>query len=318
MLIRRERLPEEASFPHIPGSVDVTSAHVLAPAKINLYLEVLGRRPDGFHAIDTVMLAVDLFDELSVLPTADGDIRLVCDDPALSVGPDNLVIKAAALLRQTTGATSGATMRLMKRIPWAAGLGGGSSDAAAALAGLNDAWRTGLRDVELAVLGAQLGSDVPYFLATPAARCTGRGEVVEPVPVGAAFDIVLAKPPMGLNTAEVYKRHAAIAAAEPYTPGDPAELLRALAAGDIEQLGRSLHNRLQRPAMELAPPVEALYRRLQQSGAAGHLMTGSGSCLFALCRDEREAMQVAHDLLSGWPPEDELARTRVFHVRSCR
>jgi len=300
----------------IPGLVDPSRVHVLAPAKINLYLEVLGRRPDGYHAIDTVMLAVDLFDEIEVVADVSGAISLTCDEPELTVGPDNLVLKAARLLKQKSGTAFGATIRLTKRIPWAAGLGGGSSDAAGTLAALNACWELGLADADLATLSAELGSDVPYFFATPAARCTGRGEIVEPVPVGAAFEIVLAKPAIGLNTAAVYREHARQAAGDRFLK--PEALLKALSEGDVEQLGRLLHNRLQAPAMELAPPVARLYRRLQQTGAAGGLMTGSGSCLFALCRDEREARQVAHDLSSGWPPEDELAWTRVFNVKSCR
>lgn len=316
MLIRRDGFPQETSDIAIPGQGDSSRVHVLAPAKINLFLEVLGRRADGYHDIETLMLAVELFDEITIGPAEVGDIRLSCDESSLSIGPDNLVWKAAHLLRERTGCNRGAAIALTKRIPWAAGLGGGSSDAAATLAGLNEFWELGLATPELASLGAELGSDVPFFFHAPAALCTGRGEVVEPVPVGKAFDIVLVKPPMGLNTAAVYAEFGR-RKAEGGTENSQVAV-KALAEGKIEDLAGALHNRLQEPALNLAPPVAEAYRRLKNSGAAGCLMTGSGSCLFALCRDDREARQVAHDLSSGWPPDDELAWTRVFTVRSCR
>jgi 4-diphosphocytidyl-2-C-methyl-D-erythritol kinase len=261
-------------------------------------------------------LAVDIYDEIAIVPDDTGDVSLTCDDPDLSTGPDNLVLKAAHLLKEKTGCTRGAAIRLTKRIPWAAGLGGGSSDAAAALAGLNELWEVGLSADRLSSMGAELGSDVGFFFQTPAAFCTGRGEIVRPVPVGQTFDIVLAKPPQGASTAEAYKE---CGKDFPYSEiGNPQSALEALAEGDIDKLGRSLHNRLQEPAMRICPPVERLYRRMQTLGAAGCLMSGSGSCLFALCRDETEARQIAQDLLSGWPADDDLARTRVFRVKSCR
>ncbi len=316
MLIRRIGSSPGAAVSSNPGLVDPPRFHVLAPAKINLYLEVLGRRPDGYHAIETLMLAVDLNDEITLSPAGSGEISLSCDDPELPTGPGNLAIKAAQLLQERTGCERGAAIELKKRIPWAAGLGGGSSDAAATLAGLNELWELGLPTERLAALGAEIGSDVPFFFHTPAAFCTGRGEVVQPVAVGGIFDMVLIKPPQGISTADVYRNCA---------PDDPQSAIRnpqsaldALAEGDVEKLARALHNRLQAPAMRICPPVAQVYQRLQASGAAGWLMSGSGSCLFALCRDEREARQVVDDLSSGWPPGDELARTRVFHIRSCR
>jgi len=296
-------------------ATDDDSVHVLAPAKINLYLEILGKRPDHYHAIETLILAIDLCDELQMRIANDGGLSLTCDDQALTIGPDNLVLKAARLLQAKTGCPHGAAIHLTKKIPWAAGLGGGSSDAAATLAGLNDLWNLGLSKKDLAALGAELGSDVPFFFAAPAAWCTGRGEVVEPVPVGRSFSLVLVKPPWGLATADVYRELGSRQASS--QAGDPEAIRSALATGDVEKLGRHLHNRLQEPALRLCPPIENLIRRLQSSGAAGCLMTGSGSCLFAVCQDNREAERIVDDLLGGQPPDDVLARTRVFTVRSC-
>ncbi|HYT90648.1 MAG TPA: 4-(cytidine 5'-diphospho)-2-C-methyl-D-erythritol kinase, partial [Gemmataceae bacterium] len=178
---------------------------VWAPAKVNLYLEVLAKRVDGYHEIETLMIGVSLYDTLVFKEDSSGAISLRCHRPELSTGPDNLVMRAAERLRQHTGCPRGAHIRLVKRIPLAAGLAGGSTDAAAALAGLNRLWQLNLPDTELAELAARLGSDVPFFFATPAAWCTGRGEKVTPVALGKRLWFVLLCPPFGLATADVYR-----------------------------------------------------------------------------------------------------------------
>src|SRR5262249_44342876 len=142
---------------------------IQAPAKVNLFLEVLGKRADGYHEIATLMVAVGLYDTLEFTDEPAGRVLLACDHAELSTGSDNLVCRAAALLRHRTGCARGAAIRLVKRIPLAAGLAGGSSDAAAALAGLNMLWQLGLNRRELASLGAELGSDVAFFFSPPAA-----------------------------------------------------------------------------------------------------------------------------------------------------
>jgi 4-diphosphocytidyl-2-C-methyl-D-erythritol kinase len=283
---------------------------VLAPAKVNLFLEVLGRRADGYHEIATLILALDLADELDFRSSGSGELSLTSDDPGLPAGPENLVLRAALRLREATGCRAGAEIRLTKRIPVAAGLGGGSSDAAATLLGLNELWKLGQSPAALAGLAARIGSDVPFFLNGPAAWCTGRGEVVSPVPVGRPLDLVLVKPPEGLQTAEVYGR-----VRVPARPSDGVAARAALADGDVEALGRALHNRLQEPAFELAPAVAEWHRRLRAMGTAGCLVSGSGSCLFALCRSPAEARQVHDDLSRGWPSPG-VSPTRTFLVRS--
>lgn len=283
---------------------------VSAPAKVNLFLEVLGKRADGYHEIATLLLAIDLEDELDFAPASAGELSLTCDDPALTTGPENLVLKAASRLREATGCPTGARIHLRKRIPWAAGLGGGSSDAAAALEGLNELWKLGLSPAALARIGSEIGSDVPFFLNGPAAWCTGRGEVVAPVAVGRPLDLVLVKPPEGLSTAEVYRRLTV-----PEKPVDGRAAREALASGDVEALGRALFNRLQEPALAMNPAVAEADHRVQGVGAAGSLMTGSGSALFALCRSPAEARRVHDDLARGWATAGE-ASTRTFLVRS--
>ena len=304
-MIRRHG-PEAAGVAPVPPA----TVRVPAPAKVNLFLEVLGTRADGYHEIATLMVAIDLADELEFAPAARGELSLTCDDPGLPTGPDNLVLKAASRLRDETGCTAGAAIRLTKRVPWAAGLGGGSSDAAAALVGLNELWKLGLSPAGLARIGAGIGSDVPFFLNGPAAWCTGRGELVSPVAVGRPFDLVLVKPPEGISTADVYRR-----VRIPASPDDGAAARAALAAGDVEALGRALHNRLQEPAFELSPAVADWHRRVASTGPAGCLMTGSGSCLFALCRSPAEARRVHDDLSRGWA-SGAVSPTRTFLVRS--
>ena len=175
-----------------------------APAKVNLFLEVLARRPDGYHEIATLMVAVSLYDTLEFAPAPDDTLELTCDNDELSVGPDNLILRAALLLRHHSGTQRGARIRLSKRIPMAAGLAGGSTDAAAALAGLNVLWGLDQPANELASLGGQIGSDVPFFFRTPAAWCTGRGEKVQALELLRPLWFVLACPGVGLSTAEVY------------------------------------------------------------------------------------------------------------------
>jgi len=282
---------------------------VWAPAKVNLFLEVLAKRPDGYHDIATLMVAVSLYDTLVCKADDSGVVRLGCDLPNLSTGPDNLVTRAAALLQRHTGCRKGANLRLIKRIPLAAGLAGGSTDAAAALAGLNLLWQLGLTTAELATLAGDLGSDVPFFFAIPAAWCVGRGEQVTPLVLGRPLVFVLACPPAGLSTAAVYRD-----VRVPDRPESGLEIRRALTAGDVDEVGRRLHNRLQPPAERLYPAVAAVQARLAGLSAAGAMMSGSGSSLFALCNDRNEALRIAHTLRHGL--EDGL-RLHVYLVRSC-
>jgi 4-diphosphocytidyl-2-C-methyl-D-erythritol kinase len=282
---------------------------VWAPAKVNLHLEVLAKRPDGYHEIATLMVAVSLYDTLEFKEENSGEIQLDCDHADLTTGADNLVSRAAHLLRQRTGCQRGARIRLEKRIPLAAGLGGGSSDAAATLAGLNHLWRLSLTQPNLALLGAELGSDVAFFFATPAAWCTGRGEQVTALPLGKPLWFVLVCPHLGLSTAEVYR-----GVTVPDQPQTGAEIVRATREGNVEEIGRRLHNRLQPVAEQLCPTLARIQAQLAGLGAAGQAMSGSGSSFFALCRDSREALRIARGLRSR---AEEGMNSRVFIVRSC-
>jgi 4-diphosphocytidyl-2-C-methyl-D-erythritol kinase len=298
-----------AVYPALPAGPD--GVVIAAPAKLNLFLEVLRKRPDGFHDLESLMVAVELFDTLELYLTNSGEIALTCELPSLSTGPDNLVFKAALALRTHANRPKlGASIRLTKRIPTQAGLGGGSSDAAAALVGLNRIWKLGLTREELVGIAASIGSDVAFFLTLPAAWCTGRGEVVTPEPPAARrFDFVLVFPPVGLGTAAVYKR---LAVSEVPTPGNAVR--EAYLTGDAKALGQALFNRLEEPAFELEPLVGRMRKRLAALRPCGAMMSGSGSTVFAVCRDRAHAVQVAEAFQNSRPADEP--ESRVLVVRT--
>lgn len=288
-------------------ALDPESFRVFAPAKINLHLEILKKRLDGYHEIATLMVKVGLYD---CLDFALGDIHeeiLTCDHPALTVGPDNLIVKAAKLLKQKTGTHNGFRIGLTKRTPWAAGLGGGSADGAAALFGLNHLWKLGLNNDELKTLAAELGSDVAFFLGSAAAWATGRGENLSPVKVPVACPIVLIKPPVGLSTAEVYKRLKV-----PTVPRRGEESIQALESGDFRKLGSVLFNRLQEPAFEISPDVRMVYEKLQREPSLGCLLSGSGSCCYVLLETHQDARSFAEKWSGGLRPDELTAPSQVI------
>jgi 4-diphosphocytidyl-2-C-methyl-D-erythritol kinase len=290
---------------------------VETPAKLNLFFEVLTRRADGYHEIETLMCPIDLYDTLRFREDPDGQLGLQCERVTGSVGgghpepievpegPENLAWRAVELLRRRAGIGRGARLRLVKRIPTAAGLGGGSSDAAAALVAANLGWKLGWSREALARLAAELGSDVPFFLAGGPALCRGRGELIEPVADSLALHCVVIRPPEGLATAAVY------AACRPARRAEsPRPLLKALQQGDLRRAGRLLHNRLSPAAEELSPWVRRVREALARMDLPGHLMSGSGTACFGLCRDARHARRAARRLRAT-------GLGTVFAVRSC-
>jgi 4-diphosphocytidyl-2-C-methyl-D-erythritol kinase len=251
----------------------------LAPAKINLSFEIKGRRADGFHEIETLMAPISLADRLTIeMAGEDGEIRFSCNDPSLPSGDDNLVVRAAKLFRKRTKVTGGITLSLEKMIPHGAGLGGGSSDAASALLGLNKIFETDLSPDELLQLAAELGSDVPFFIVRSAAVCRGRGELVEPAAFDAKFHALLFKPDFGVPTPWAYGRWK-----------DSTEL-PGVDYGPQECDGVRFINDLERPVFEKFVFLARLKTWLrQQPEVAVALMSGSGSTMFALLRDDAEA-----------------------------
>lgn len=266
---------------------------ISAPAKLNLFLEVLGKRPDGYHELESLMVAVDLLDELEFADDPSGQISLTCDDPSLPTDASNLVVRAAGLLRDEEAEGRGAAIALRKSIPSQAGLAGGSSDAAATLVGLDRLWDLGLSKRRLEELAGSIGSDVAFFLSEPAAVCRGRGERVEPVALKSRLHFVVIKPPAGVSTADVYRN-----LTPPDRPRPIGDVVEALTGGDTQRLGRALFNRLQPVAEAIEPGLLRVRTALEEMGASleGSLMSGSGSAYFGLCRDEGAAGHAARHL----------------------
>jgi 4-diphosphocytidyl-2-C-methyl-D-erythritol kinase len=261
-----------------------------APAKVNLHVEILGKRADGYHEIETLLVSVSLYDTLVFREQPSGT-TLHCSDPQAGRGDDNLVMRAVSLVREETGCADGIAVDLTKRIPVAAGLAGGSSDAAATLVGLNQWWKLGWSADRLIELGARLGSDVAFFFRTPAALARGRGEDVTACSIAKQLDLVLVCPPGRLATADVFREvtlgHAPVSV-------EPIRL--ALEAGEVEQTAKLLHNRLEEVSLRLSPAVAELRRRASQWDCLGHLMTGSGSGYFAICSSYEHARALARQL----------------------
>ncbi len=268
-----------------------TDVTVWAPAKLNLYLEVLGKRSDGFHEIETLMTAVSLYDTLSFSATSAPELRFSCDWAAgvplrqrkrLPKGEDNLVVRALDLLRDHTGSRRGAFVHLLKRIPLEAGLGGASADAAAALLAGNAGWDLNLSITNLREMAAELGSDVPFFLHPSPALCRGRGEKVMMQP-SARLDFVIVKPASGLSTARVFARC--------LVPANPRRF----------DAGAALFNRLQQAASELSEEVCRIGESFQRCGLRRYQMTGSGTACFGICRSRKDAVRVAAAMRNaGW------------------
>lgn len=244
-------------------------------AKINLGLEVLGLRPDGYHEVRTVLQTVALSDTLEVHP-APSEVSLECSDPALPTGEGNLAVKAARLLRAEFGCGAGARLVLTKRIPSQAGLGGGSSDAAAALMALAKLWKLSVDPARLAALAAKLGSDVPFFLVGGTALGLGRGEEVYPLPDAPAANLVLAWGAQGMPTAEAYR----IVDGKLTAPRD-AHTIFAIVRGVVNRRlsEKSFHNRFEEAATHSAAAAEArsVQDALLAAGATRVLLCGSGA-----------------------------------------
>ena len=288
---------------------------VRTPAKLNLFLDVLGKRPDGYHELETLMVSIGLYDTLRFQTNANGRLELSLDPAStgltremrelLPLDERNLILKAAQLLRDHTGCPHGASIHLTKSIPLQAGLGGGSSDAAATLVGLNQLWKLELPRQELHALAARLGSDVNFFLdSVPLAVCRGRGELILPEPLTRPLHFVVVKPPGGLSTRDVFQ-----ALPPTRSPRGSDAIRRALHIGHPALIGTQLHNSLEVPAGVLSEEVASVLAALRRVSSVGRLMTGSGSSCFALCAHQGQAVRAAHQLRAS-------CRGQVFVVQT--
>ena len=265
-----------------------------SPCKVNLLLNILGRRADGFHELETVMQPVEICDRLCFARQA-GGLQLTCDHPGLPVDAGNLVHRAATAFLQAARITDGVRLHLEKKIPLAAGLGGGSGNAAVTLLGLNELFGQPLSAGSLEQIAASLGSDIPFFLQTRPALATGRGERIQPLDFFPAFRgafLVLVHPGFGISTAWAYQQLAKHPAALNGQPGRAQQLIACLQAGDLAAAGAAFYNSLEAPALP-KHPLLALYQEFFRThGAAATLMSGSGSTTFAVIRGQTAAGQL--------------------------
>ena len=247
-------------------------------AKINLFLKITGKRPDGYHELETIIVPIGLADTMTF--SDHPDIVMTCNDPALPVDSRNLVIRAAHLLREKSGVKKGAKIGLKKRIPVGAGLGGGSSNATHALKGLNQLWKLGLGDEELEKFAGELGSDAAFFVRNRPAFATGRGEKLQPLRVDEPIPIFLLNFGFGSSTAWAYRNFVPGGNGGPNPPSKPV-LNRETAA-------KLLWNDLENPAFQKFPILPmALEFLKKQAGVYGVMMSGSGSTLFAVLESEK-------------------------------
>jgi 4-diphosphocytidyl-2-C-methyl-D-erythritol kinase len=321
----------------VPTQAQLT---LFSPIKVNLYLRIVGKRPDGYHDLETVMTPLDFGDTLTFTPQPSG-ITLACDHPGLPTDDSNLVVRAAKLLAQSFGVTTGAHIVLQKRAPLAAGVGGGSSNAAITLLGLSQLWRLPATPTQLGDLAAQMGSDINFFLGHGPALCRGRGEQVDPIASRFSACLLLVNPGFGISTKWAYQAWAkavaqagAVDTCAPKPPGtavtttapgvvapvpgrtesgardgeltasppDVTLLTRALAAGDLAGVSRNLFNSLETPSVGKFPVLELLKRAMRNQGAAGALMSGSGASVFGLFADAAMAARCGEQIRAEFGP----------------
>ncbi|MCL6637518.1 MAG: 4-(cytidine 5'-diphospho)-2-C-methyl-D-erythritol kinase [Alicyclobacillus sp.] len=263
-------------------------------AKINLSLDVLGRRPDGYHEVDMVMQTVDLADLVFLEDNPDEDITLEVQATHVPQDERNLAYAAARLFRERSGVRRGVHIRLDKHIPVAAGLAGGSADAAAVLRGLNRLWGTGLSLDQLAEWGASIGSDVPFCVYQGCARVRGRGEQVQPFQHGLRLWTVLVRPPVFVSTADVYH---ALTERDFVSQPRSAAVMRALRDDDWLALRGAVHNSMAAAARRLYPEIESFHSRVEEAAQVPFFMSGSGPTLFALLPAESHARRVRNALM---------------------
>jgi 4-diphosphocytidyl-2-C-methyl-D-erythritol kinase len=269
---------------------------VQTSAKVNLTLEVLRKREDGYHELATILQSVDLWDRLTVEPA--DSLSLVTSDPALPTDEGNLVIRAARLLGDAAGVDRGARLRLDKRIPVAAGLGGGSSDAAATLWALNRMWGTRWPVKRLQELAERLGMDVPFFLGKGRALATGRGERLAALPATGGLGLVLVNPNFPLSTKEVYQR---VPAGWSQEATGTRRMIAALRSRSPRQIAAALTNNLQAVVEPAVPAIAKMKAALLAAGALGAVMSGSGPTVFGIARSYDHARAIRRRVTrAGW------------------
>ena len=267
-----------------------------APAKVNLFLEILGKRDDGYHEIETIMQEIDLADSLQFEETQEG-VTLECNDKNIPANQDNLVCKAANLILEECGIKKGVLINLEKNIPVGAGLGGGSSDAATTLKALNSLWKVGLNNEELMGFAAKLGSDIPFFINGKTALCRGRGELITPVEVRNRMDYIILFPRVHISTETIYKN---LKIDLTKKRKDVSFFLDALKYSEAASISKLLFNRLEEIIFATYPDLLQVKSTLESFDFCGLSISGSGSAFFGLCNDRHQAEVIKSKIeLSG-------------------
>lgn len=277
---------------------------IQARAKINWTLDIVGKRPDGYHLLDSVMQPLALCDTLRLEPAQDLTLSIAGTN-ALSAGPDNLVLRAAEALRQAAGIENGARITLTKRIPMGAGLGGGSADAAAALRGLCQLWKLSFSLEQLCKLGVRLGADIPFCLHDRPMRAQGIGEQLTPIACSRCFPLVLIQPCAALSTKAVFS---AYHQQENVAASDTALVLNGLAHGQLSPIAAGIRNALEQASIPMRPEIAVARNALLAAGAAAAQMTGSGSVVFGAFETVPQA-KAAYDALRAQFPVCILTQT---------
>ena len=266
-----------------------------SPCKVNLLLNILGRRADGFHELETVLQPVNLCDEITFERAANG-IQLSCSEKSLPTGPDNLIFRAAEKFLNAAGISGGVKIHLEKKIPLAAGLGGGSGNAATTLLALNELFDGALAAEKLFEIAASLGSDIPFFLQNRPALGTGRGEKIQSLEHFPALKdraILLIHPGFGISTPWAYKNLARFPVALNGQNGRAQKLISLLQGSDLKAAVPQFYNSLEAPAFEKFPILQLYKEFLLAGGASAALMSGSGSTTFAICENVPAAESLA-------------------------
>jgi 4-diphosphocytidyl-2-C-methyl-D-erythritol kinase len=282
-----------------------TALERFSPCKVNLLLNILGKRSDGFHELETVLQPLNLHDVLRFERRKQGGADLTCSDPALPTDATNLVLRAANAFFAESQIKEGVRVHLEKCIPLAAGLGGGSANAATTLLALNELFERPLPDDKLQTLATSLGSDVPFFLQSKPAWATGRGEQIHPLESfpalrGAAF--LLIYPGFGISTVWAYRELSRFPSALNGQPGRAQKLIRLLATSDLAHAATEFYNALEAPALEKFPLLELYQEFLRANGAAAVLISGSGSTTFALTSNSADAEALATSFQQKFGP----------------
>jgi 4-diphosphocytidyl-2-C-methyl-D-erythritol kinase len=264
-----------------------------APAKINLLLDVLHKRPDGYHEVEMVMTMVDLADRVEMTELPRDTIIISSQAGYIPLDEKNLAFQAARLIKERYEVKQGVYIHLDKHIPVAAGLAGGSSDAAATLRGLNRLWGLHIPDEELQRLGSELGSDVAFCISGGTAVARGRGEVLQPIPSPPPCWVILAKPPFNVSTSDVYgKLQAARIEKHPSTAG----MVSAIRNNDYQRMCAEMGNVLEDVTMSLHPEIKQIKDLMLRLGADGALMSGSGPTVFGLVSREAKVARLYNGL----------------------